>query len=84
MEAALSYHRQAIELLTEVGAQCDLATAHLHLAMTLSHQHNAAAEAELKTAIGLFESIPAPQQVTRAKQFDGHTPHPSKFDGRCL
>jgi tetratricopeptide (TPR) repeat protein len=84
IDEALTYHHHAIELLTEVGAQCDLATAHLHLAMTLAHQHNAAAKAELNTAITLFESIPAPQQVTRARQFDGDVSTTSKFDGRCL
>ena len=68
IERALNYHRQAIDLLTEVGAQCDLATAHLHLAITLMGTDQFAASRELRQAEKLFKSIPAPQQIARVLQ----------------
>ena len=69
MELALAYHREAITLLEEVGAQCDLATAHLHLAITLMNQGNQpAAREEFQTALKIFSTIPAPQQVARVNR----------------
>jgi tetratricopeptide (TPR) repeat protein len=68
VKVALTYHHQAIDLLNEVGAQCDLATAHLQLAITLSQGgEEAMAQSEYQTALGLFASIPAPQQVARVR-----------------
>jgi tetratricopeptide (TPR) repeat protein len=68
VKVALTYHHQAIDLLNEVGAQCDLATAHLQLAITLSQGgQEAMAKSEYQTALELFASIPAPQQVARVR-----------------
>ena len=60
----------AIVLLDEVGAHGDLATAHLQCALTLACLPGPAAEAEahLDQALDLFQAIPAPHQVARAKQ----------------
>ena len=60
----------AIVLLDEVGAHGDLATAHLQCALTLACLPGPAAEAEahLHQALDLFQAIPAPHQVARAKQ----------------
>ncbi|MBD2114305.1 MULTISPECIES: tetratricopeptide repeat protein [Cyanophyceae] len=62
--------RGAIALLDEVGAHCDLAAAHLQYALTLAclPMHLAEAEAQLYKALNLFQAIPAPQQIARAKQ----------------
>ncbi|MEA5447539.1 NB-ARC domain-containing protein [Leptolyngbya sp. CCNP1308] len=62
--------RGAIALLDEVGAHCDLAAAHLQYALTLDCLSTQPAEAEdhLYKALSLFQSIPAPQQIARAKQ----------------
>jgi tetratricopeptide (TPR) repeat protein len=67
---AINFHHQAIDLLDEVGAQCDLATAHLQLALTLQDKAGLnAANQEFKAARMIFEAIPAPQQVQRVCQY---------------
>ncbi|MBE9139855.1 NB-ARC domain-containing protein [Nodosilinea sp. LEGE 07088] len=60
----------AIALLEEVGAHCDLAAAHLQYGLTLSDLATYAAEAEshLHRALDLFQAIPAPEQIARARQ----------------
>ncbi|MBD2107601.1 ATP-binding protein [Nodosilinea sp. FACHB-13] len=62
--------RGALALLDEVGAHCDLAAAHLQYALTLAclPTQLAEAEAHLYKALNLFQAIPAPQQIARAKQ----------------
>ncbi|MBD2229956.1 ATP-binding protein [Phormidium tenue] len=61
--------RGAIALLDEVGAHGDLATAHLQYALTLVCQpaYVNEAHAHFCNALKLFEGIPAPHQVNRAK-----------------
>ncbi len=70
LAGAVADCRSAIALLDEVGAHGDLATAHLQCALTLAclPAQSAEAEAHLDKALNLFEAIPAPQQVSRAKQ----------------
>lgn len=69
-ETALAYHHQAIALLNEVGAQCDLATAHLQLALTLRETgQEAAATQQFKAALDIFTAIPAPHQVARVGRY---------------
>ncbi|MGF1569788.1 MAG: NB-ARC domain-containing protein [Nodosilinea sp.] len=67
LEAAIAHHRQAIALLEEVGAQCDLAAAHLQLALTLREmgQGAAATQKHFQAAIQIFKAIPAEQQMRR-------------------
>lgn len=70
---AVRHHQTAIDLLEDVGAQCDLATAHLHLALALAqapHQGRQADQAShhRQRAETLFAAIPAPQQVARVQQ----------------
>ncbi|HSM80289.1 MAG TPA: NB-ARC domain-containing protein [Nodosilinea sp.] len=62
--------RGAIALLEEVGAHGDLAAAHLQYALTLACQpaHCHEAQTYFCNALSLFEGIPAPHQVERAKQ----------------
>ncbi|PZO45807.1 MAG: NB-ARC domain-containing protein [Shackletoniella antarctica] len=62
--------RSAIALLDDIGAHGDLAAAHLQCALTLVGLPAQSAEAEthLYKALNLFQAIPAPQQVNRAKQ----------------
>jgi len=72
LETALTYHQQAIALLEEVGAPCDLAKAYLYLAPTLHYLGQSAAAAEALTqAEGLFAAIPAPRQRERVAWMRG-------------
>ncbi|WP_017300649.1 ATP-binding protein [Nodosilinea nodulosa] len=68
MEAAEDC-RGAIALLDEVGAHCDLATAHLQYALALASLAAPVAKTEqhLYKALDLFQAIPAPQQVAKAR-----------------
>jgi tetratricopeptide (TPR) repeat protein len=69
-DRAVAHHHKAIDLLQEVGAQCDLATAHLQLAFTLANRTNPVdAIAQLQAALAIFDQIPAPQQVARVRQY---------------
>ncbi len=69
--AAVTRHQTAIALLEEVGAKCDLATAHIHLALTLTQASRQTGLAmdhvrhHQQMAETLFAAIPAPQQVAR-------------------
>ncbi|MGB3311645.1 MAG: NB-ARC domain-containing protein [Nodosilinea sp.] len=62
--------RNAIALLDEVGAHGDLAAAYLQSALTLDYlpMYFSEAQAHFCNALDLFEAIPAPYQVARAKQ----------------
>jgi tetratricopeptide (TPR) repeat protein len=62
--------RRAIALLEEVGAHCDLAAAHLQCGLTLSDldAYSTDAEAHMHRALDLFQAIPAPQQIAKARQ----------------
>ncbi|PZV09966.1 MAG: NB-ARC domain-containing protein [Leptolyngbya sp.] len=70
LKEAVEDCRNAIALLDEVGAHGDRAAAHLQCALTLADLPMYKSEAQLHfcNALELFESIPAPHQVARAKQ----------------
>ncbi|WOD38471.1 tetratricopeptide repeat protein [Nodosilinea sp. E11] len=70
LAAAVEDYRRAIALLDDVGAHCDLATAHLQCALALASLSGPQAESKhhLCKALQLFHAIPAPQQVSRAEQ----------------
>jgi tetratricopeptide (TPR) repeat protein len=70
LPAGIDDCRRAIALLEEVGAHCDLAAAHLQCGLALSDldAHSTEAEAHLHRALDLFQAIPAPQQIARARQ----------------
>lgn len=76
---ALEDCQGAIALLDEVGAHCDLAAAHLQYALTLActPTQPREAEAHLYKALYLFQAIPAPQQIARAKQAWMPQPQPT-------
>ncbi len=63
---AVNYHQQAIALLEQIGAKCDLAEAHFQLGLTWQ-QHNQpqASQQHFQTAIALFTAISAPRQVAK-------------------
>ncbi len=69
-DGAVETCQRAIALLDEVGAHGDLAAAYLQCALSLAclPMYFSEAQAHLCNALELFESIPAPYQVTRAKQ----------------
>ncbi len=60
--------RSAIALLNEVGAHGDLAAAHLQCAIDCLSVDFSDAQAHFCNALELFQSIPAPHQVNRAKR----------------
>ncbi|NER32462.1 MAG: tetratricopeptide repeat protein, partial [Symploca sp. SIO1C4] len=68
LEAALPRHRQAILLLEEIGAKCDLADAHYQLGLTV-HQLDRQQQAldHFAQATRLFRDIGAPRQVERVE-----------------
>lgn len=68
-DQAVAYHQEAIALLQEVGAQCDLATAHLQMGMTLAQSPLDRRETcqHFQQAMQIFETIPAPEQMQRMR-----------------
>jgi hypothetical protein len=68
-ELALSYHNQAIELLDEIGAKCDLAIAYFQLGLTYGNMSKLEAKQDaFSRAIKLFEEMEAPKQIARVRQ----------------
>ncbi|MEO1132371.1 MAG: tetratricopeptide repeat protein [Cyanobacteria bacterium J06639_1] len=65
---AIALHEEAIALLDEVGARCDLAEATFQLSRTFQQMGNrdGARDASEK-AIALFGQIPAPKQVAKVR-----------------
>jgi tetratricopeptide (TPR) repeat protein len=69
LDAALPRHRQAIALLEEIGAKCDLADAHYQFGLTLCHRgDDRQASDHFAQAVQLFTDIQAPQQVERVRK----------------
>lgn len=67
-DAAFTHHREAIELLDQVGAKCDLAEAYFQLALTYQASGKVAeSQAYRDRAIQLFEAMQAPKQVERVR-----------------
>lgn len=66
--SALSYHEAAIDLLTKIGAKCDLAEAKFQLGLTyraMNQPENS--QTTLDDAIRLFEEIQAPRHIERIR-----------------
>jgi tetratricopeptide (TPR) repeat protein len=66
--AAIASLHQAIQRLENLGAKCDLAEAYYQLGLTYQASANSEAEAALREAIALFESISAPRQVQKVME----------------
>lgn len=73
---ALGHHHQAIDLLQDIGAQCDLAEAYYQAGLTYVAMGDNCGAGETRpsqhrryfeTALGLFERIQAPKQVLKVK-----------------
>ncbi|MDJ0702904.1 MAG: tetratricopeptide repeat protein [Leptolyngbyaceae cyanobacterium MO_188.B28] len=65
-DGAIAHHQDAINLLEEIGAKCDLAEAYFQLGLT--HQvigHPEIRQKNFEQAIGLFKEIDAPKQVAK-------------------
>ena len=71
-DTALPLHREAIEILENIGAKCDLAEAYYQLGLTQQKMGNTQASQEsqenFSKAIELFNDIGAPKQVEKVKQ----------------
>lgn len=67
-DQAIELHQQAIALLAELGANCDLADAHYQLALTYQAvQSQPHQQQHFQAAMQLFQAIPAPLQVARVE-----------------
>jgi tetratricopeptide (TPR) repeat protein len=67
--SAIATHQQAIDLLANLGAKCDLAEAHCQRGITEQEMgQSAAGAASLHQAITLFESMHAPLQVAKVQR----------------
>ncbi|MEO0804224.1 MAG: NB-ARC domain-containing protein [Cyanobacteria bacterium J06642_2] len=65
-EKAKALHEEAIALLDDVGARCDLAEVHFQLGLTYRQMNDTAnAKAHCERASHLFAQLPAPKQVTK-------------------
>ncbi|MBW4553819.1 MAG: tetratricopeptide repeat protein [Aphanocapsa sp. GSE-SYN-MK-11-07L] len=63
---AVDYHQQAIALLEQIGAKCDLAEAHFQLGLTWQQYNQPqTSQQHFQTAIALFTAISAPRQVAK-------------------
>ncbi len=63
---AVNYHQQAIALLEQIGAKCDLAEAHFQLGLTWQQCNQLQKSNEnFQAAIALFTAISAPRQVEK-------------------
>ena len=69
LESANCYHQQAVELLTRIAAQCDLAEAYYQWGNTLQTARQFDRSQGLwQKAIALYQKIPAPKQVARVRR----------------
>ena len=67
---AIAHHQQAIKLLGKIGAKCDLAEAHLQLAITHKTMHQAEeSRIHFYRAIRLFTEMEAPKRVERVRGY---------------
>jgi tetratricopeptide (TPR) repeat protein len=63
---AVEHHQQAIALLGQIGAKCDLAEAHFQLGLTWQQSNQPQASSQnFQAAIALFTAISAPKQVEK-------------------
>ncbi len=69
-EPAIAHHSRAIELLSKIGAKCDLAEAHLQLGITYQRMNQAEDSGlHFYQAIRLFSDMNAPKRVERVRGF---------------
>jgi tetratricopeptide (TPR) repeat protein len=68
LSTAIATLRQAIQLLENLGAKCDLAEAYYQLGIAYQSAANPEGNEALKQAIALFESISAPRQVEKVRE----------------
>jgi tetratricopeptide (TPR) repeat protein len=68
LPTAIATLHQAIHLLENLGAKCDLAEAYYQLGITYQAAAHPEGSAALTQAIALFESISAPRQVEKARE----------------
>lgn len=63
---AIYNHQQAIQLLDNIGAKCDLAEAYVQLGLTLAaRQKSIASQEYFHRAISLFKQVKAPKQIEK-------------------
>ena len=68
--SATIHHLQAIELLSKIGAKCDLAEAHLQLGITYQRMNQAKNSGlHFDQAIQLFTEMEAPKRVERVRSY---------------
>ncbi|HEY9826723.1 MAG TPA: NB-ARC domain-containing protein, partial [Stenomitos sp.] len=65
---AIATHQQAIALLERLGAKCDLAEAYYQLGLTHLQREDGQHKPAFETAIALFQSMSAPQQVAKVQR----------------
>jgi tetratricopeptide (TPR) repeat protein len=70
-DTALPLHREAIEILENIGAKCDLAEAYYQLGLTQQKIGNPESQENFTKAIELFNDIGAPKQVEKVEQAIG-------------
>ena len=70
--SANNYHTEAIQLLENIGAKCDLAEAYYQYALTLQQQNNRDNRVQSNiyknNALNLFQQIEAPLQIAKVNQ----------------
>lgn len=68
-DIALDHHAEAIALLEQIGAKCDLAEAYFQLGLTHQKMNNiVSSQTNFERAIQLFTEMQAPQQVIKVQQ----------------
>ncbi|MEM9275092.1 MAG: NB-ARC domain-containing protein, partial [Cyanobacteria bacterium P01_F01_bin.143] len=67
---AQTYHQEAIKLLEEIEAKCDLAEAYFQFAITLKQVKNLSQSTiYFQQAKDLFKQLEAPRQVAKSESF---------------
>ena len=68
-DIALNHHAEAIALLEQIGAKCDLAEAYFQLGLTHQKMNNiVSSQTNFARAIQLFTEMQAPQQLLKVQQ----------------
>ena len=74
LKMAEAYHRQAVKMLEDISAKCDLAEAYFQWGITLQNKHRITEAKDCwKRAISLYREIVAPKQIAKIESFNsGH------------
>ncbi len=75
LDQALDHHQQAIALLQQIGAYCDLAEAYIQQGLTQQRCNSQVSGASWEQALQLYEKMKAPWQIDRIRQLQGPS-HP--------